>query len=89
MEFEWDEAKSEATLANRGIDFAFASRLFDGPVRETPADRDGEARTRAVGVIDGLCYTVIYTLRNGRYRIISARRARKNEEGAYRQVYQE
>lgn len=87
LEFEWDPAKSEATFADRGIDFAFAVRVFQGPVLETVADREGEARVRAVGEIDGVFYTVIYTVREGRYRIISARRAWKNEQREFRAVY--
>ena len=31
MEFEWDEAKSDACLADRGFDFAHASAVFDDP----------------------------------------------------------
>lgn len=87
LEFEWDPDKSDATYADRGFDFAYASRVFLGPVLESPTDREGEERTRATGEIDGLCYTVIYTVREGRYRIISARRAWKNEERAYRAAY--
>jgi uncharacterized DUF497 family protein len=30
MEYEYDEEKSEATLHDRGIDFDFAARVFDG-----------------------------------------------------------
>ncbi len=33
MEFEWDEAKSEANRLKHGFDFAYAVRIFDGQVR--------------------------------------------------------
>jgi uncharacterized protein len=33
MQFEWDKAKSEATLAERGFDFAYAALVFDDPLR--------------------------------------------------------
>ncbi|MEW5928226.1 MAG: BrnT family toxin [Gemmatimonadota bacterium] len=88
LEFEWDPAKSESTYQDRGIDFAYACRIFLGPVHESPADRNDEPRTRAIGWIEGKCYTVIYTVRGlNRYRIISARRARPNEERAYRALH--
>jgi uncharacterized DUF497 family protein len=30
MDYEYDEAKSRKNLEERGIDFEFASRIFDG-----------------------------------------------------------
>ena len=34
MEFEWDDAESDACLAHRGFDFAYAIRAFldDDPI---------------------------------------------------------
>jgi hypothetical protein len=46
--------------------------------RIDPRSRN-EIRIVATGQIEGLHITVIYTRRNGRYRIISARPARRNE----------
>jgi uncharacterized protein len=80
MEFEWDETKSQANRLKHGFDFTFAIRIFNGPVRQwadlRPRD---EARVVAVGQVDALYVTVIYTRRSGRYRIISARPARRDE----------
>lgn len=87
LEFEWDQEKSDATLAQRGIDFAYAARVFLGPVLELPSNREGEERTKAIGEIEGSCYSVVYTIRQGRYRIISARRGWKSEERAYRAAH--
>jgi len=43
LEFEWDNAKRRAVLAERGIDFRDASCLFDGrPVLSVPSPRPGE-----------------------------------------------
>ena len=48
--FEWDEAKRERTLKDRGLDFADARPLFDGrPVVEFPAKTPTEARTLTIG----------------------------------------
>jgi uncharacterized protein len=80
MEFEWDEAKNQANRLKHGFDFAYAIRIFNGPVRRSIDPRPwGEPRIVATGQVEGLHITVIYTRRNGRYRIISARPARRNE----------
>jgi uncharacterized protein len=80
MEFEWDEAKDEANFAKHGFDFAHAIRIFDGAVRQFVDPRPwGEQRIVATGRVEGEFITVVYTRRNGRYRIISARPARRRE----------
>jgi hypothetical protein len=82
MEFEWDEAKSDACLVARGFDFAFAAGVFADPALVVEVDdrRDyGEPRLVAVGAIAGLCYTVVFTPRAAKVRIISARRANRKE----------
>jgi uncharacterized protein len=82
LEFEWDEAKNRANIAKHGIDFKDAVREFDGPF-QTEEDDDiwhGEIRDRTTGVLDGLTIVVIvHTDRDGRTRLISARRASPNE----------
>ena len=80
MEFEWDEAKNAANRRKHGFDFAYAIRIFDRPVRHLAARRKGEERRLiATGQVEGRFISVVYTRRNGRYRIISARPARRNE----------
>lgn len=81
----WTPAKNDKTFAERGFDFEFATLIFEGRVVLRRSDRDGEARIQAIGVIDGRYYSVIYTKRSRprRRHIISARRARKNEEAYY------
>ncbi|HEY4166553.1 MAG TPA: BrnT family toxin [Reyranella sp.] len=88
MEFEWDEAKSEANYQLRGLDFGYATLVFRDPFRlDWPDDRReyGERRRQAIGAIEGLTYFVAYTRRRNRIRIISARRAELDEDRAYRQ----
>jgi uncharacterized protein len=87
MEFEWDEAKAAGNLEKHRISFEDAIGIFEGPVLETRSDRGAEERYKAIGVVEGREIAVIYTLREGRYRIISARRARPNERRAYRQAH--
>jgi uncharacterized DUF497 family protein len=80
MEFGWDEDKNAANRRKHGFDFATASRIFNGPVRRSIDPRHwGERRIVATGRVENLFITVVYTLREGRYRIIAARPARRNE----------
>ena len=85
MEFEWDPAKSEANLRKHGIDFEDAAHVLLGPHVRERSDRNNEKRWIAVGEVDDRIFTVVYTLREGRYRIRSARRARANEREKYRE----
>ena len=85
MEFEWDEGKRLANIQKHGIDFAEAVEMFNGHVLENEDHRRdyGEQRIRAFGEADGRVIQVVYTRRNGRCRLISARRARRDERRAY------
>jgi uncharacterized DUF497 family protein len=88
MEFEWDEEKRRANLAKHGVDFLRARALFDGrTVLVVSSRRSEEERFATTGEIDGRCYTVIWTMRDGVIRLISARRARDGEQRAYRAVH--
>jgi uncharacterized protein len=44
---------------------------------------DGEVRCKAVGMIEGLLFTVVYAQRDGVTRIISARRCNAKEQKRY------
>ena len=51
------------TLRRHGIAFGDAARIFDGPTVEKVDDRFdyGEIRVYAIGLVDGMEMTVIYT----------------------------
>jgi uncharacterized protein len=86
MEFEWDPAKDAINTAKHGFDFTTAGRVFDDPfhyVEESPRSGIDELRWKAVGRVDEPVIAVIFTVRQGRHRIISARRARSNERREY------
>ena len=86
MSFEYDPAKSAANKAKHGIDFIEAQALWrdDGLVETmSKANAADELRFLAIGQIDGRHWTAICTLRGEAIRIISARRARKEEMGYY------
>lgn len=86
MGFEWNEAKSEKNLRERGFGFDVAASIFDGPVIEWSDVREpwGEARVVDIGSAEGFILAVVYTDRDVVRRIISARRARKKEEELWR-----
>jgi uncharacterized DUF497 family protein len=83
MLFEWDERKRQANLAKHHIDFQDVMRVFDGPVFERVDTRQGEERVVAIGSIEGVEIVVVYVTRGQRRRIISARRAHRNERQDY------
>ena len=82
--FEWDEEKRELTLIKHGIDFADAARIFDGrPAVHAPSKHPDEERWIATSKLSGRLVSVVHTYRDGRIRIITARRARRNEQREY------
>jgi uncharacterized DUF497 family protein len=82
--FEWDNQKRELNLAKHGIDFDSAIEVFYGPIILRRSDRNNEERWTALGYSDDRLVVVVFTRRADVIRIISARRARKNEEREYR-----
>jgi uncharacterized DUF497 family protein len=85
MNFEWDEAKRQANMIKHGIDFVDAIELFAGRLTEAEDQRRdyGERRYRAVGRLGDAVIQVAYTWRGEGRRIISARRAGRNDRRAY------
>lgn len=86
MEYEWDDKKNKQNQAKHGIDFYDAVRVFiDGDRIEWLDNRKDyqEKRYRTVGMVFNVLLAVIYTMRSGRYRLISARRASKHERETY------
>ncbi len=85
MEFEWDEAKRRSNLEKHGIDFIDAVQvLADAPLILEDTRHDyGEQRCLALGEKNGLLFVVAFTLRDGAFRIISARRANARERRSY------
>ena len=81
---EYDAGKSRKNLAERGFDFAFAARIFQGEVLDRLDTRHRqEARHQAIGESMGFVLFVVYTVRNGQCRIISGRLANPDEVALY------
>lgn len=74
MEFEWDEKKRISNLEKHGVDLLDAALIFEGYTLKTEDRRHdyGEIRQRSIGYVDGVCFIVIHTERDGVTRLISA-----------------
>jgi len=87
MKFEWDPDKSGANLKKHGISFHEAATVFGDPLAITFNDPDhsiGEHRFLTFGHSStNQLIAVVHTERLGKTRIISARRATKQEREIY------
>ena len=86
MVYIWDEAKNRRNIKDHGIAFDDAKRIFESPTVERVDDRFeyGEVRVYAIGLVNGLEITVIYTdCDDNERRIISAWRSEPHERRAY------
>lgn len=85
MRFEWDEAKNRSNLRRHGFDFSDAERIFAGGVFAILDDRFdyGERRYVTLGELNGRIVAVVHTQRGEATRIISIRKALRNEEELY------
>ena len=83
--FEWDGHKRLANASKHGIDFTDAVGVFEGDIVIMLDDRFdyGETRYTAYGLLHGKVIVVSYTERGERIRLISARKAVKDEEIHY------
>ena len=85
MLYEWDDTKNEINILNHGIDFVDAKYIFEHPMIEKIDNRMdyGEVRYIGIGLLACVEVIVVYTHKDENIRIISIRRANKNE----RQIY--
>ncbi len=86
MRYVWDPQKNRQNLERHAVAFEDAARIFEGPTLERVDDRFdyGETRVYAIGAVNGVEITVIYTdLSYQERRIISAWKAERHEREAY------
>ena len=86
MRLIWDEAKRLANLAKHGLDFAAAGEVLDSRYRlDVPVRRAGERRVMSISYALGFLavLTVVHTGRGGATRVISFRRASREEREVY------
>lgn len=80
--YDWDTSKAAANLQKHGIRFEEAAQIFDGIVLSHGQfhAESGEYRELSFGLLgDVVVLAVAHMDRNGRTRIISARKATKQE----------
>lgn len=88
MNFEWDPTKAAANLKKHRVSFQEASTVLYDPLSTTFPDTGGSSEPRFVTIgvsVQGRHLVVVHTERRGCLRLISARRATRNE----RQFYEE
>lgn len=86
MEFEWDEKKNKINAATHGFSFDMAPQFFSkGILKKLDTRKNyGEQRFIALGKIGDTVASTVYTIRKSNvYRIISMRRANRNERKTY------
>ena len=86
MIIEFDTAKREMTLLERGLDFADSGKVFDGFHYIARDDRSdyGEERFITVGLLDSRMVVIVWTPINDARRIISMRYANDREISRYK-----
>ena len=87
MEITFDPAKDAKIQEKHGVSLADAVRLdWDGMLVTPDTRRDyGEDRYRAIGLLGGRLYCVVFTPREETLRIISLRKASNKEVDEYEQ----
>ena len=89
MNITWDVRQAEENLAKHGVALADAELVLTDPLALTVEEPDAEREQRFLAVGSdalGRILAVIYTYRDKtRVRLISARRATRNERGAHAQ----
>lgn len=86
LDFEWDDDKAAANVRKHGVSFEQAALAFRDLFAVEWLDMRegyGEERIILVGTSQGQILAVVYTEREERIRIISARRATKHEKDTY------
>ena len=86
MEYEWDSGKAKANLRKHRISFADAALALEDPRALTMADPDASGEQRFVSLgsdPNGRVLVTVFAPRERRIRIISSRKASRNERRKY------
>jgi uncharacterized DUF497 family protein len=88
--FEWDPEKERKNIRKHEVSFEEASSIFEDPLFITVIDEEhstNEERYITIGLSSrNRLLLIAHTERNDRIRIISARKATKNEEKFYKEA---
>ena len=82
MRYTWHELKRQRNLNTRGLDFTEAEKVFTGPTFTFEDDREdyGEQRWVTLGLLGDGVMVIVHTETEEEIRIISMRKANKNEQ---------
>ena len=85
MIYQWNRDKAATNLRKHGVDFADAVSVFSDDLAITiPDERFDEERFVSIGLdAFGRVLVVVYTLRGDEIRVISARKATRQERRQY------
>ena len=86
MTFEYDPQKAQTNWRKHNVSFAEAEFVFYDPlaIHDIDPDATNEERFIALGIGNsGILLVVVYTMRGDSVRLISARRATRQEAKAY------
>ena len=83
--FEWDDRKAASNLRKHGVAFEHARAVFADPRGFDRPDFDevDEDRFLITGLAGNQLLTVVFVHRGVRIRVISARKATRNEQDEY------
>ena len=88
MQFEWDENKNRKNIEKHKISFEKALKVFLDPLHlEIPDPYKHEDRWDAIGLVDSVLFVVYAEREEDVIRIISARKAVKEEIDGYEKGY--
>lgn len=81
MRYTWHELKRQINLQKWKLDFAQAESVFAGPTYTFDDNRFnyGEQRWVTLGLLDDTVLVIVHTENEDEIRIISMRKANKNE----------
>jgi hypothetical protein len=85
MKFTWDERKRRKTLAERGVDFADAKKVFEGATFTFEDIRFdyGERRFVTIGLLFADVVVIVHTELEKEIRVISMRKGEEDEQKTY------
>ncbi|MFL5284738.1 MAG: BrnT family toxin [Rhodopila sp.] len=82
MDIEFDAAKDEINRLKHGVSLVLGAEVMMNRIGQIDDDRRdyGEARFNAFGLVNGRLFICSYTMRGPTYRLISVRKASKQEQ---------
>lgn len=86
MDIEFDSTKDEINRLKHGVSLVLGAEVLMNQVGQIDDDRRdyGEARFNAFGLVNGRLFVCTYTMRGQTHRLISVRKASKQEQRRWR-----